>query len=110
MQITRRQFAIVSGISTGMARAAAAGGKEYARATVERRVYDRAGAVPPVSALQRCGMTHVRCRDRGTNVELAIVFRSFAERACAWDRFNSDPEWCALRESREVRLREIAFC
>jgi len=76
---------------------------------VELRVYDRAGAVPPVSILRRCGIRPVSFEKTGSDVELTFSFRSLAERVRAWDRFNSDPEWCALREGREVRLSEIAI-
>jgi hypothetical protein len=78
-------------------------------AVVERRVYGRAGAVPPVSILRRCGMKRVASENAGSDVVLTVSFRSLAERVRAWDRFNSDPEWSALRESREVRLSEIAI-
>jgi hypothetical protein len=36
-------------------------------------------------------------------------FGSFAERTRAWDRFNTDPEWRALREAGCVGLQEISF-
>jgi hypothetical protein len=116
MHVTRRYFGrMLSGLS-GMTLSIAplllrpaSATPTGADAVVERRVYDRAGAVPPASVMRKCGIRLVASENAGTTVVLTVSFRSLAERACVWDRFNSDPEWCALREAREVRLREIAI-
>jgi hypothetical protein len=79
------------------------------QAVIERRVYDRRGAVPPVRVMRRCGIALLSSENAGTEVVLKISFPSLAERTCAWDRFNSDPEWCALRATRAVRLTEISI-
>jgi len=76
---------------------------------VERRVYHRAGVVPPESALRRSGIHAFHRRDEPARVTLLMRFGSPAERTRAWDRFNTDPEWCGLRESGPVRLQEISF-
>ena len=79
------------------------------RIVVERRVYDRAGAVPPASLLRRCGIHSFHRHDRLSRVTFLMRFASPTERVHAWDRFNTDPEWCALRESGPVLLKEISF-
>jgi hypothetical protein len=65
--------------------------------------------VPPASALRKCGIERFDRHEDGRHVEFRIPFDSLAERTRAWDRFNSDPEWCALRAAGDVRLREISF-
>jgi hypothetical protein len=76
---------------------------------VERRVYHRAGVVPPESVLRKCGLDRFHRHDGLKHVTFLMRFGSPAERTRAWDRFNADPEWCALRESGYVRLQEISF-
>lgn len=79
------------------------------RTIVERRVYDRAGAIPPDFVLRRSGIHWFTRRDEPGRVTFLIRFASPVERARAWDRFNTDPEWCALRERGPVQLQEISF-
>ncbi len=111
MDVTRRHFGRTLGVAPLLLRPAFAtpATSTSTDAVIERRVYDRAGAVPPVSILRRCGLRLVSSENAGGDVVLTISFHSLADRVRAWDRFNSDPEWCALRESREVRLNEIAI-
>lgn len=46
-------------------------------------------------------------RPTAQGIEYQVAFTSLEARARAWDRFNCDPEWCALRATGSVRLREI---
>jgi hypothetical protein len=111
MDVTRRHFGRTLSVAPLLLRPAFATSATSTNtdAVVERRVYDRAGAVPQVSILRRHGIRLVSFENTGSDVVLTVSFRSLAARVRAWDRFNSDPEWCALRESREVRLNEIAI-
>jgi hypothetical protein len=59
--------------------------------------------------MRRCGIERFERHEDDRHVEFRIAFRSLAERTRVWDRFNSDPEWCALRSRGDVRLREISF-
>jgi hypothetical protein len=107
MDLTRRQFGILLGISpAALSPAMAAASRDR---IVERRVYESAGAAPPASVLRRCGITVVRYEETPAHVELVMHFPSLEERVRGWDGFNSDPEWCALREGREVRLVGMAI-
>ena len=100
MDLTRRKFGFLLGVGPATLSAAMAASRQ---GVVERRVYQNSGAVPPASLLGRCGMTVVRYEETPVDVELALFFPSREERVRAWDRFNSDAAWCALREGREVR-------
>ena len=108
MDLTRRQFGKLLGIAPAVISPVAAFTARL-EGIIERRVYDRAGAVPPEEILRRCGVHLLARENAGTDVALTIAFPSFAERVRAWDRFNSDPAWCALRTNRAVRLRELTI-
>ena len=101
MRLNRRGFV------AGLAGAALAGAAQSV--VVERRLYGAGSLLPPREILNRSGIrvTSVRQTRRGT--EYRMLFDSLESRCQAWDRFNSDPAWCILREQSEVRLREIVI-
>ena len=106
MLITRRQFGFAwaaASVATRPAHAAEAG------AVIERRVYHRAGAVPSRALLEQCGLRILAHESSGMFTTLTLAFPSAADRTRAWDRFNTHPEWCALRAVREVRLHHLAL-
>jgi hypothetical protein len=108
MRVSRRAFAL--GL-TAAAVAAGAGAKREdtgaSQPIMERRVYERKSVMPPRRLLVRNGICPVSIRPTAEGVEYIISFTSLESRARAWDRFNCDPEWCALRAAGNVRLREI---
>jgi hypothetical protein len=59
--------------------------------------------------MRRCGLERFERHEDERHVEFRISFNSLAERTRAWDRFNSDPEWRALRSDGDVLLRKISF-
>jgi len=95
MGITRREFAY--GIA-GTAFAAST----YPRIH-ERRVYASGSTLPPLEILSRYGIRPASVSG-GTYL---IPFASLEARACAWDRFNTDDAWCAMRDAGRVTLKEI---
>jgi hypothetical protein len=115
VKVTRRQFAGFIGVATAACGSGAGeieatgGGVREIGTLVEQRVYDCAGVVPPDSVLRRCGIAKFERHAGERHVEYRIEFDSLAERTRAWDRFNCDPEWCALRAGGDVRLKEISF-
>lgn len=124
MDGSRRQFVFVLAGAAAARRTFAQGRAKRSidaerRTIVERRVYDRSGVVPPASVLRRCGLDRFHRHDEPPSATLKsgtlspvtflMLFASLEERARAWDRFNTDPEWCRLRESGPVRLQEISF-
>ena len=110
MKITRRQFAVLGVaapagfLSANSRETSGASGQVF-----ERRVYARSGVIPPSSVLRRAGMARFDRHEDERHVEFWIPFDSLGERTRAWDRFNCDPEWCALRARGDVRLEEISF-
>jgi hypothetical protein len=97
MRITRREFAY--GIA-GTALTATAAGPPF---IYERRVYAPGSTLPPAEILSRHGIRPVSVK--GT--EYLIPFASLEARTRAWDRFNTDDFWCALRDRGSVTLKEI---
>ena len=69
----------------------------------ERRVYASGSILPPPEILSRHGIELLSIK--GT--EYLISFASFEARARAWDRFNTDDAWCAMRDRGSVTLKEI---
>jgi hypothetical protein len=118
MPVSRRTFAL--GLAaTGLARAAGQHAKTRAAGIVERRnasgagiveqrVYAPHSALPPLVLLHRHGIHPQSVRHTTLGTEYRIPFASPESRCAAWDRFNSDPAWCALRGQGNVQLREIA--
>ena len=97
MRITRREFAY--GIAgTALAVTAAEPPRIY-----ERRVYAPNSILPPPEILSRHGIRPESVK--GT--EYLIPFASLEARARAWDRFNADDDWCAMRDSGNVTLQEM---
>ena len=97
MRITRREFAYgVAG--TALAATAAESPPLY-----ERRVYAEGSTLPPPEILSRHGIRPVSVK--GT--EYLIPFASLEARTRAWDRFNTDDVWCAMRDAGSVALKEI---
>jgi hypothetical protein len=74
---------------------------------LERRVYEHNSVMPSRRLLLRNGIRPVSIRTTAQGIEYHVAFTSLEARARAWDRFNCDPEWCALRASGNVRLREL---
>ncbi len=97
MRITRREFAY------GIAGTALAAAAAEAAVIYERRVYTEGSTLPPREILRRHGIRPVSVK--GT--EYLIPFASLEARARAWDRFNNDDDWCAMREVGVVALEEI---
>jgi hypothetical protein len=94
MRITRREFAY------GIAGTALAAGPSLIH---ERRVYAEGSVLPPREILLRNGVRPVSIK--GT--EYLIAFASLEARTRAWDRFNNDEGWCAIRDAGCVTLKEI---
>jgi len=102
MRVSRRTFAL------GLSAAAVAFGASPRPMVIERRVYDRRSVMPSRELLDRSGIRPASVRATLQGVEYVIPFASLEARVQAWDRFNTDPEWCTLRDAGAVQLREIA--
>ena len=99
MRITRREFAY--GIAgTALAATAAAPPRIY-----ERRVYAPGSVLPPREILHRNGIRPLSI----TGTVYLIPFASLEARTRAWDHFNNDENWCAMRDAGNVALQEIQF-
>jgi hypothetical protein len=102
MRISRRQFACgiagVAALDSAMARPPA---------IIERRVYALGSVLPPREVLQRHGIQAVSVKRQQNGIAYAMSFASSEARVKAWDRFNADPDWCALRGTGPVALREV---
>ena len=99
MRITRREFAY------GIAGTALAATAARLPLIYERRVYASGSILPPPEILTRHGIRPVSVK--GT--EYLITFASLEERTRAWDHFNNDESWCAMRDAGKVTLQEIQF-
>jgi hypothetical protein len=114
MRISRRQFARgLAGVAC-LAPGAAAPGSATAqppvvveRRIVERRIYAPGSALPPREVLQRHGIHPVLAKREQDGTAYWISFASVEARVKAWDRFNVDEEWCALRDAGAVALQEV---
>ena len=107
MIVSRRAFAL--GLTAAAVAAHAGAHREGTGASwpiLERRVYERESVMPSRRLLVRNGIVPVSIRPTAQGVEYQVAFTSLEARARAWDRFNCDPEWCALRAPGNVRLRE----
>jgi len=103
MHLSRRTFVFVLP-TVGLAWRADAG-----RPVVERRTYGKGSLLPSRELLVRNGIRPTSIRQMPEGAEYAITFDSLEERAKAWDRFNSDPEWCKLRARGAIQVVEIAI-
>jgi hypothetical protein len=102
MRISRRQFAC------GIAGAAALGLRTARpQAIVERRIYAPGSVLPPRNVLQRHGIRPVSVRRQKCGTVYSISFASVEARVKAWDRFNADEDWCAIRDGGNVALQEV---
>jgi hypothetical protein len=102
MRISRRQFAC------GIAGVAALGSATArTQAIIERRTYAFGSVLPPREVLRRHGIHPVAVKGQQDSVTYSISFASVEARVQAWDRFNADPDWCALRDGGNVALQEI---
>ena len=101
MRMSRREFAC--GL-TGIATAAAAFDPPVIS---ERRVYAHGSAEPPLKILHRNGILPVSVKQTQDGTVYLISFDSLEARAQAWDRFNADEGWCAIRNASVVAIKEI---
>jgi len=104
MRISRRKFAC--GL-TGFALAAAAG---QPLAIWERRVYLGGSALPPTEILEHNGIRVVSVTPTNDVTAYLFAFESLEARISAWDRFNADEAWGAIRSGRQVAVKEIRVC
>jgi hypothetical protein len=102
MRISRRQFAYgLAGVA-----AAVSAVSTTRDGLCERRVYAPGSLLPPREVLQRHGIHASLERQRGGTV-YSISFASAEARVKAWDRFNADEDWCAIRDRGRVALEEV---
>jgi hypothetical protein len=101
MRVSRRAFGL------GLAGAAVALAADGNPAVTERRVYRRGSLLPSRDLLKRAGIYLVSIRRTPNGAEYLFQFDSLAARAKAWDRFNTDSDWCAMRDAGSVRLAEL---
>lgn len=104
MRITRRELAC------GVAAFAAAGVAGSRTAGIrEQRVYAPGSALPPRKILDRYGIQVESVQRTQDGAAYLIPFASLEARVKAWDRFNADDEWCALRDAGTVKLQSVRF-
>jgi hypothetical protein len=102
MRISRRQFAY------GIAGAAALGcPTALPSGVVERRIYARGSALPSPEILRRNGIRVRSIARTEDGTVYLIAFDTLEARIKAWDRFNADEAWCAIRDEGRVALQEI---
>jgi hypothetical protein len=102
MRISRRQFAC------GVAGVTALGWRTARpQAIVERRTYAPGSVLPPREVLQRHGIHAVSVKRQQNGIVYSISFASAEARVKAWDQFNADDDWCAIRDAGRVALQEI---
>ena len=97
MRITRREFAY------GIAGTALVANAADQPRIYERRIYAPGSVLPPQEILQRNGIRPVSIK----SAEYLIHFASLEARTRAWDKFNSDEDWCKIRDTGSVTLKEI---
>ena len=106
MRISRRQFACgiagVAALGSATARPSAVD-----RNIVERRIYAAGSVLPPLEVLQRHGIHPVSVQREQNGAVYLLPFTSIEARVKAWDRFNADDEWRALRDAGTIALREV---
>jgi hypothetical protein len=100
MPISRREFAL------GFASAAFVLAARVRARVTERRVYGQGSALPSRELLMRNGIRPASIRRTQRGVEYLISFDSLEARARAWDRVNTDAEWCEL-SAGGVQLQEL---
>ena len=107
MQLSRRE--ILLGITGAAVTASAAERISQPARISERRVYAEGSIVPPAQVLARSGIRVESARSTTQGTEYLFTFDSLEQRTQAWDRCNTDAEWCVLRKTGAVLLREIAI-
>jgi hypothetical protein len=107
MRISRRQFACgIAGVAA-LGTAASRLPVVVIRRIAERRIYALDSVLPPLDVLQRNGIHPVSVKRQQNGTVYGISFASLEARVKAWDRFNADPDWCALRDTGPIALREV---
>ena len=101
MRISRRAFACAL---TGVVATAAAPDPPI---ITERRVYAPGSVLPPPEILRRNGIQVMSVEKTQSGSAYLILFDSLEARVKAWDRFNADDAWGAIREAGHVALTEI---
>jgi hypothetical protein len=101
MRISRRAFAC--GL-TGIAAAPVAFDRPI---ITELRVYAPGSVLPPAEMLSRNGIQVVSIKQTQRGTVYLILFDSLEARVNAWDRFNADEDWGAIRDAGHVALNEI---
>ena len=96
MRVSRREFVYALAGTAAVATAAPL-------AIHERRVYAPGSTLPPPEILNRHGIRPSSIK--GT--AYLIPFVSLEARTRAWDRFNTDEDWCSIRDAGGVTLKEI---
>ena len=102
MRISRRQFAC--GVA-GVAALASVTGRP--RGVVERRIYAPGSVLPPPGILRRNGIRPRSMARTAEGTVYLMAFDTLEARVKAWDRFNADQDWCAIRDAGRVALQEI---
>ena len=103
MRISRRRF-VVAVPAMGLALSA----KPRER-IVERRTYGAQSLLPSCELLRRNGIGEVEIQRATLGFEYVLRFQSLDARVRAWDRVNTDPEWCTLRERQPIELLALSL-
>ncbi len=108
MRVGRRQFACgIAGLAALSSRTAWTRAIAGPPAIIERRIYALGSVLLPREVLQRHGIQAVSVKRQQNGIAYAISFASAEARVKAWDRFNADDAWCAIRDAGTVALQEI---
>lgn len=105
MRISRRQFAY--GLAGVASLGSAAASDSNTAVWWERRVYSHGSALPPLRVLHRNRIRPVSMARTSEGAVYLIAFATLEARVKAWDRFNNDEEWCAIRDAGSIALQEI---
>lgn len=73
----------------------------------ERRVYAPGSTLPPRKILDRYGLRPESVRRTQDGTAYVIPLASLEARVKAWDRFNADEEWRAIRDLGKVSLLDV---
>ena len=74
---------------------------------VERRIYAHGSALPPLEILRRHGIRPRSMARTDDGTAYLIAFHTLDARVKAWDQFNADEDWCAIRDAGTVALQEV---
>jgi hypothetical protein len=107
MRINRRQFGWGIAVVAGVASAAAQQPVVADRSIVERRIYAHGSVLPPMEVLLRHGIHPASVAQRQEGTAYSMPFDSAEARIKAWDRFNTDEDWCLIRDAGTVALQEV---